>query len=427
MENTRIPRAYETMAVLGWLQESQAWPELETQTDRRVPRPQMRFLPAHSANYTNASRTADDIDAIVIHTVEGTASGAITWFQDPRAQVSAHFVVSKAGEITQMVEIEDIAWTQTYCNQRAIGIECEGRASDPDNWTEPMMRVLAQLAAWLCQSYGIPAEHPTGKATANTQQGRFRKPGLIGHSQLQPWNKSDPGPYFPWDRLIRDIGAWLGNSAFTSAQNATTNASAAQQPQQERPQTTARGARSGAAWRRIADANGWVNSTAFANLDASWGPRAEAFVSGLRAAGAQVIIKSALRHPNRAFLMHYAWGVAHGSYTPAQANAACRGRGIDIEWGHGDLAASRIAAQAMVKAFRMVHQASINGNHPRGLAIDIDISNLPASITMNGKTYTTERGASGVTAAASVAPIGRDMGVIWFGPNDYVHWSHNGK
>jgi hypothetical protein len=35
-------------------------------------------------------------------------------------------------------------------------------------------------------------------------------------------------------------------------------------------------------------------------------------------------------------------------------------------------------------------------------------------------------GASGETAARSVAPIGRAMGVIWFGPGDVVHWSHSG-
>jgi N-acetyl-anhydromuramyl-L-alanine amidase AmpD len=209
MSNQRFPGAHEAIDILQWLGESLARPKASAQP-RRVRRPQMRFLPAHSANYTNAERTAEDIDAIVIHTVEGTASSAITWFQNPAAKVSAHFVISKTGEITQMVEIEDVAWTQTYYNRRAIGIECEGRASDPNNWAEPMMRALVELVAWLCYTYGIPAEHPTGQAQANTRQGRFGEPGLIGHSQLQPWNKSDPGPYFSWARLVREVNALLG-------------------------------------------------------------------------------------------------------------------------------------------------------------------------------------------------------------------------
>jgi hypothetical protein len=229
-----------------------------------------------------------------------------------------------------------------------------------------------------------------------------------------------------------DVGTgWIqisfqGQPAFVSAQHVTTGAGQAQQPQ-ERPQTTGNGQRSGANWVRIADQNGWSNTTAFSALDASWGPRAEAFVTELRSAGAQVRVTAGLRHPNRAFLMHYAWGVAHGQYTPAQANAACRGRGIDIEWDHGDQAASRAAAQALVNAFGLVRQASITSNHIRGLAMDIEISGLPASINMNGKTYSTQRGASGSAAAASVAPIGRDMGVLWFGAGDYVHWSQNGR
>jgi hypothetical protein len=74
-----------------------------------------------------------------------------------------------------------------------------------------------------------------------------------------------------------------------------------------------------------------------------------------------------------------------------------------------------------------VRQASITSNHIRGLAIDIAISDLPSSITMNGRTYTTRQGASGTAAAESVAPIGKAMGVLWFGTRDWVHWSHNGK
>jgi hypothetical protein len=125
--------------------------------------------------------------------------------------------------------------------------------------------------------------------------------------------------------------------------------------------------------------------------------------------------------------MHYAWGVAGGQYTPAQANAACQERGIAINWDHGNLAASRSAARALKSTFGMVHQASLTSNHIRGLAIDMSISGLPGSVTMNGKTYSTRAGASGTAAAQSAAPIGRDAGVLWFGAGDWVHWSQNGR
>jgi len=220
-----------------------------------------------------------------------------------------------------------------------------------------------------------------------------------------------------------DGSGWLqitfqGQSGFVSAQYIAAVGG--------QPQTAGHCQRSGAEWVELADASGWTNSADFAALDPSWGPRAQAFVEGLRAAGAQVNVTAGLRHPNRAFLMHYAWGVAQGQYTPAQANEACRGCGINIEWDHGTAEACRAAAQALVEAFGLVHQASIRSNHIRGLAIDMEISDLPASITMNGQTYATQQGASGEAAARSVAPIGRAMGVIWFGPGDVVHWSHNG-
>jgi hypothetical protein len=228
-----------------------------------------------------------------------------------------------------------------------------------------------------------------------------------------------------------DGSGWLqitfqGQPAFVSAQYVAAADGQAQQPQPEPPRATGHLQRSGAEWVGIANANGWTNSTAFSALAPSWGPSAQAFVEGLRVAGAEVHVTAGLRHPNRAFLMHYAWGVARSQYTPAQANAACRGRGIHIEWDHGATAASRAAAQALVDAFGLVHQASITSNHIHGLAIDMEISNLPPRITMNGRTYTTLRDASGEAAARSVAPIGRAMGVNWFGPGDIVHWSHDG-
>lgn len=222
--------------------------------------------------------------------------------------------------------------------------------------------------------------------------------------------------------------SFQGRQAYVSAQYLAEiepgSEPAAEEPAQ---QPVGGGQLSGANWVQIANTSGWVNSTDFAALDSSWGPSAQAFVDGLRSAGATVRVTSGLRHPNRAFLMHFAWGVAHGQYTPAQANARCQAQGIDINWDHGNLAASKAAAQALVGAFGLVRQASITSNHIHGKAMDIKISNLPGSINMNGKTYTTQRGASNQSAAASVAPIGNDMGVKWFGSGDWVHWSHNGR
>ena len=170
---------------------------------KRIAKPSMTAKAAHAANFKVASRSKNDIDSIVLHTIEGSATAAINWFRNAQAKVSSHFVVSNQGNITQMVPIKDIAWTQTYYNDRAISIECEGYASDPNTWTTKLMTSLVHLTAWLCHEYSIPIFHPTGRATSKTQ--RFNQCGVLGHSQIQPWNKQDPGLLFDWDNFIHAV------------------------------------------------------------------------------------------------------------------------------------------------------------------------------------------------------------------------------
>jgi N-acetyl-anhydromuramyl-L-alanine amidase AmpD len=157
-----------------------------------------------SPNYSNRSPGAV-IDAIVVHTTEGsTASGAISWFQNPNSQVSAHFVISPQGAITQMVAIEKKAWHATYYNDRSIGIECVRFANSPSTWTPALMDALTSLCAWLCDAYDIPVIHPGGNAY-DYPNNTFNAPGLVGHNQVQPWNKSDPGPYFNWAAFVSEV------------------------------------------------------------------------------------------------------------------------------------------------------------------------------------------------------------------------------
>lgn len=168
-----------------------------------------------SPNYTNSSReTSYNIDAIVIHTTEGTYSGAISWFQNSSAQVSAHYVISSTGAITQMVKDEDIAWHATYYNSRSIGIECAGYSAQASTWTPALMASLKQLVAWLCKKYDVPVVHPSGDAY-DYPNDTFNAPGLVAHGQVQPWNRTDPGQYFPWAQFVQDVNDMLTPQAPT--------------------------------------------------------------------------------------------------------------------------------------------------------------------------------------------------------------------
>jgi N-acetyl-anhydromuramyl-L-alanine amidase AmpD len=150
--------------------------------------PYAKWVPASSSNYTAANRVADgnSINYVIIHTTEGSYSGTISWFQNPQAQVSAHYVVrSSDGEITQMVQNKDIAWhagNWDY-NVHSIGIEHEGYISDPSWYTDAMYRASAKLTRWLCDKYGIPRD----------------RSHIIGHYQVPGSTHTDPGSGWDWN------------------------------------------------------------------------------------------------------------------------------------------------------------------------------------------------------------------------------------
>lgn len=186
--------------------------------------PRMAWVPA--GPFRQGNRTPATVDAIVIHTTEGgyraentheenqmrNFLGNINYFKSNDRNVSAHFVMGPNGEICYMVNESDVAHTQTYYNGRGIGIECAGWSRRPETWTPEMLDSLVELVAYLCVKWEVPAYQPEGTAyegpwsvrlDENTQ--RFVAPGIVGHYQVQPWNKSDPGQHFPWDEFTERV------------------------------------------------------------------------------------------------------------------------------------------------------------------------------------------------------------------------------
>jgi uncharacterized protein (TIGR03382 family) len=151
--------------------------------------------PAYSGNFQVANRTA--ISHIVIHDTEGSYNGAISWFKDPAANVSAHFVIkSSSGAITQMVKEKDIAWHDGCFNTTTIGIEHEGYAARPEQWfTETMYVESAKLSAYLADKYDVPKQ----------------RTNILGHGDAPDCSDHyDPGPGWNWDHyldLVRTGGA----------------------------------------------------------------------------------------------------------------------------------------------------------------------------------------------------------------------------
>ncbi|MEV0586292.1 N-acetylmuramoyl-L-alanine amidase [Nonomuraea sp. NPDC050310] len=171
--------------------------------------PNASWVPASSSNYTAASRESDyAIDRIIIHVTQGSYAGAISWFQNPSAQVSAHYVIrSNDGAITQMVRDKDIAWhagNWTY-NTRSIGIEHEGWVSQASWFTDAMYRSSAALTAHLANRYGIPKTRSY----------------IIGHNEVPGATHTDPGPHWDWNKYMGYVTGGGGTSWSTIVDNAT--------------------------------------------------------------------------------------------------------------------------------------------------------------------------------------------------------------
>jgi N-acetylmuramoyl-L-alanine amidase len=129
---------------------------------------------------------------IVIHyTAMHNATAALERLCDPAAEVSAHYLVGVRGDVTRLVEEAARAWHagagewagQADINSRSIGIELDNRGHHP--FPEPQMAALEGLLRGIMARWSIAPE------------------GVIGHSDMAPGRKSDPGPHFDWARLER--------------------------------------------------------------------------------------------------------------------------------------------------------------------------------------------------------------------------------
>ncbi len=159
--------------------------------------PGASWVPASSENFQVANRQVGDITNVVIHTTQGSFNGTLSWFQDPVAQVSAHYVVrSQDGFVTQMVDEKNVAWHDKCFNSKTVGIEHEGFIDKPELWyTEPLYIESAKLTAYLCDKYGIPKEMGA----------------IVGHDTAPDCSTHvDPGEGWNWPHyleLVQTYGA----------------------------------------------------------------------------------------------------------------------------------------------------------------------------------------------------------------------------
>ena len=121
-------------------------------------------------------------------------------------RVSSHLVVQRDGALTQYVSFADRAWHagqsswegRSACNDFSIGVELEGADTVP--YEPAQYRALAQVVAALCRAY--PELSPDR---------------LVGHSDVSPGRKTDPGPAFDWAHARLLIAASCGPTGHNTA------------------------------------------------------------------------------------------------------------------------------------------------------------------------------------------------------------------
>ncbi|NUT25356.1 MAG: N-acetylmuramoyl-L-alanine amidase [Streptomyces sp.] len=153
--------------------------------------PLAEWRPASTANYTAANRPATHpVDQVIIHVTQTTYPNTLTVFENPRKQVSAHYVVRSAdGHTSQCVREADIAWHAGDWdrNTRSVGIEHEGWIDEPGYFTDVLYETSARLTATICARHGIPKD----------------RAHIIGHYEVPGTDHTDPGPHWDWTRYIR--------------------------------------------------------------------------------------------------------------------------------------------------------------------------------------------------------------------------------
>ena len=160
---------------------------------------------------------------VVVHDVEGSYLGCISWFKNTTAQVSAHYVLNShpngvnastkgpnstpdapVGEVTQMVEEKYRAWHVGCWNSYMIGIEHEGYASVSGWYTAECYNSSAKLVKYLCDKYNIPKDRNHVIAHSEHQNTTWRNWVNSTGQGFDPTcnTHTDPGQYWTWSSFM---------------------------------------------------------------------------------------------------------------------------------------------------------------------------------------------------------------------------------
>ena len=150
----------------------------------------------------NFDKRKKKISFIILHYTETkTLEDAISLLTDQERKVSCHFILDINGKIFNLVDLENRAWHAGESkwknfkdlNSHSIGIEIvyPGEKSD-SKYAKEQIQSLIDLIIFLKKKYNIKNNR------------------ILGHSDIAPLRKIDPGKFFPWEELDKfSLGIWV--------------------------------------------------------------------------------------------------------------------------------------------------------------------------------------------------------------------------
>ena len=158
-----------------------------------------------SPNFSKKPRKLRDIKVIVIHyTGMQSKIESVKRLLNPKSKVSCHYLIDRKGQVLKMVNEKYIAWHAgkskwknfLNLNKNSIGIELvnKGHEFGYEKFTQLQINQLIKLCLKLKKKYKI------------------KDSNFVGHSDISPIRKKDPGERFPWKKLKeKKIGIWFDN------------------------------------------------------------------------------------------------------------------------------------------------------------------------------------------------------------------------
>lgn len=167
----------------------------------------LEILVGPQSPHKSSRRGKKPVCTIIHYTAGASAKSSVNWFADPRAKASAHFVIGRDGRVWRCVPLTHAAWHAgkaespwgTDVNRHSIGIELANWGKVDRDFRGPKELIAGQW--W--ETYPEAQLQALEKLLIRLKMWGYGEAAgnLLGHNEVSPGRKIDPGPAFSWSRF----------------------------------------------------------------------------------------------------------------------------------------------------------------------------------------------------------------------------------